>query len=312
VKSTREGFGEKLAELGESEKDLVVLDADVASSTRTELFADSFPDRFFNMGVAEQNMVLAAAGLALSGKPVVACSLAAFLTGRAFDQIRSCVAIPGIPVTLVGTHAGITVGEDGVTHQMTEDVALMRSLPGMSVMTAADAVSAGKILESAVASGRPVYVRLGREPVPEIPDTARESFTVGGGRLLVEGDGITICATGIMVSEAMLAAEVLARQGVSAEVIDCYSIKPLPEQVLLASFRRTGCCVVAEEHNRIGGLCEAVAGLVSARFPIPMRFVAIDDRYGQSGSPRELQEYYGLTSGEIVGAAIQAWALRRR
>ena len=312
MKSTRDAFGEALLKLGSLREDIVVLDADLASSTRASAFSGQFGDRFFNVGVSEQDLVQSASGMALCGKVPFACSFAAFLVTRAFDQIRTTVAMPGLNVKLVGTHGGITVGEDGITHQATEDIALMRSLPNMNVLVAADAVAARELTFLSAEIEGPVYLRLGREPVPEVYKNSERDFEAGGGRMLKEGDGVTFCTCGIMVNEAIKAAEILEKQGINAEIIDCYSIKPLPEQLILSSLRRTGCCVVAEEHNVIGGLSEAVARLTATGFPVPMRSVAINDRYGQSGSPKELQEYYGLTYREIVGAAAQVWALRRR
>jgi len=312
MKSTRDAFGEALLKLGSLREDIVVLDADLASSTRASAFSEQFGDRFFNVGVSEQDLVQSASGMALCGKVPFACSFAAFLVTRAFDQIRTTVAMPGLNVKLVGTHGGITVGEDGITHQATEDIALMRSLPNMNVLVAADAVAARELTFLSAEIEGPVYLRLGREPVPKVYENNERGFEAGGGRMLKEGDGVTFCTCGIMVYEAIRAAEILEKQGIKAEIIDCYSVKPLPEQLILSSLRRTGCCVVAEEHNVIGGLSEAVARLTATEFPVPMRAVAINDRYGQSGSPKELQEYYGLTYREIVGAAAQVWALRRR
>ncbi|KUL03233.1 MAG: Transketolase central region [Synergistales bacterium 54_9] len=312
MKSTRDAFGEALLKLGSLREDIVVLDADLASSTRASAFSEQFGDRFFNVGVSEQDLVQSASGMALCGKVPFACSFAAFLVTRAFDQIRTTVAMPGLNVKLVGTHGGITVGEDGITHQATEDIALMRSLPNMNVLVAADAVAARELTFLSAEIEGPVYLRLGREPVPKVYENNERGFEAGGGRMLKEGDGVTFCTCGIMVYEAISAAEILEKQGIKAEIIDCYSVKPLPEQLILSSLRRTGCCVVAEEHNVIGGLSEAVARLTATGFPVPMRSVAINDRYGQSGSPKELQEYYGLTYREIVGAAAQVWALRRR
>ena len=312
MKSTIDGFGEGLLEIGGRRSDVVVLNADAYSSSGLRSFGDVFPERTFNFGISEQDMVMSAAGLSLSGKLPFVCSLAAFLTTRAFDQIRTCLAIPSLPAVLVGARSGLAAGEDGVSHQMNQDIALMRSLPGMSVMVPSDAFSASRTVSVAAENQGPVYLRLGREELTEIYTSGESDFRIGGGRLLREGDGITVCACGIMVHEALRAADILSKQGISAEVIDCFSIKPLPSQLILASLRRTGCCVIAEEHNIVGGLGEAVAALAASENPVPMRLVAISDRYGQSGAPQELQEYYGLTFREIVGAAAQAWSMRRR
>jgi transketolase len=311
-KSTRDGFGEALCELGRIRDDVVVVDADVATSTRTEGFRKAFSERFFNVGIAEQEAVLVASGMALCGELPFVSSFAAFLTTRAYDQIRTCIAMPNLNVKLVGTHGGITVGEDGITHQMTEDIALMRSLPNMKVFVASDFNSAKALTFHLAEIEGPAYLRVGREPTQKIYEAGNDDFPVGEAKLLRPGDGVTICACGIMVPEALKAAEILGSQGINAEVMDCYCIKPLPKQQILASIRRTGCCVIAEEHNIIGGLGEAVARVVSEEYPVPIRLVGVSDRYGQSGTARELQEYYGLTYREIVGAAAQVWALRRR
>ncbi|GAB6281064.1 MAG: transketolase C-terminal domain-containing protein [Thermovirga sp.] len=312
MRSTLDGFSEGLMELGRRRSDIVVLHADACSWVGMRAFGEAFPERFFNFGISEQDMVMSAAGLSLTGKVPVACALAAFLTTRAFDQIRTCLAIPCMGALLVGARSGLAAGEDGVSHQMNQDIALMRSLPNMSVMVPSDAFSAFQMAFIAFEHPGPVYLRLGRDEVPDIDVIGEGDFRIGGGRLLREGDGVTICACGIMVHEALKAAEILSKQGISAEIIDCFSIKPLPSQLILASLRRTGCCVIAEEHNIIGGLGEAVAGLAAGENPVPMKRVAISDRYGQSGTPQELQEYYGLTFREIVGAAAQAWSMRRR
>lgn len=311
-KSSRDGFGKALCELGRLREDVVVVDADVATSTRTEGFRRAFNKRFFNVGIAEQEAVLVASGMALCGELPFVSSFAAFLTTRAYEQIRTCVAMPNLNVKLVGTHGGITVGEDGVTHQMTEDIALMRSLPNMKVFVASDFHSAAVLTLLLGEIQGPAYLRVGREPTPEIYKEDDKDFHPGAAKLLRPGDGVTICACGIMVHEALKAAAILGRQGINAEVLDCYCIKPLAVQQILASIRRTGCCVVAEEHNVIGGLGEAVARVISEEYPVPIRLVGVADRYGQSGTARELQEYYGLTYREIVGASAQVWALRRR
>lgn len=312
MKSTLDGFWEGLLELARSRSDVVVLHADAGASAGMLSFGKAFPERTFNFGISEQDMVMSAAGLSLTGKFPFTCSLAAFLTTRAFDQIRTCLAIPCLDSVLVGVRSGLAAGMDGVSHQMNQDIALMRSLPNMSVMVPSDAFSAFQMVSVVSGHPGPVYIRLGGEEIPGIAIPGDSDFRVGGGRLLREGDGVTICACGIMVHEAIKAADILSKQGISAEIIDCFSIKPLPSQLILASLRRTGCCVIAEEHNVIGGLGEAIAALAVVENPVPMKRVAISDRYGQSGVPQELQEYYGLTFREIVGAAAQAWSMRRR
>lgn len=310
--STRDAYGTALLQLGERVESLVAVDADAASSTRASVFASRFPERYLNLGISEQNMVLVAAGLALCERTVFAASFASFLVGRAYEQIRDAIAIPSLPVRLVGTHGGVTVGEDGATHQMLEDIALMRLLPGMAVLCPSDHPSAVAQICAANAWKGPAYVRLGRMPLPLVYDPSDTDFHIGGARILREGDGVTICACGILIREALEAATILSQQNINAEVIDCYSISPLPSEIILSSVHRTGCCVVAEEHFLKGGLCEAVSHLLCEHYPVPVSSVAVRDFFGQSGTPEELQEYYGLTSERIVSAAFQAWTLRRR
>ncbi len=311
-RSTGEAFAPALIDMGKTEDDIVLIEADSGSSTGGSVFGESFPERYYNVGVAEQNLMLTAAGFALTGRRVFASSFGSFLVGRAYDQIRSSIAIPALPVRLISTHCGVTVGEDGSAYQMLEDISLMRALPNVTVLVPSDHNSAFRLIQVVGEYERPVYIRLGSFPLPSIYEVSDNDFIPGGGRLLVEGTGVTICACGIMVHEALKAAEILSQQDLSAEVIDCYSIKPLAAQVILASVRRTGCCVVAEEHSCRGGLGEAVASLVSRNYPVPVKFVSVEDRFGQSGAPEELQEYYGLTGTEVVSAAVQAWTMRRR
>jgi len=312
MRSTLSGFGEGLLITGRERNDVVLLHADMVDAEVIAPFSLEFPERTINCGVSEQDMVITAAGLSLGGKIPVAVSYSAFLTARSFDQIRTCLAIPGLQAVLVGTHSGLSAGEEGATQQMNQDVALMRSLPGMSVMVPSDYPSSSFMAGIACGHPGPVYLRLGRDEIPDIGILDESEMRIGGGRALAEGDGVTICACGIMVHEAMKAAAILSQQGINAEVIDCFSLKPLPSQMILASLRRTGCCVVAEEHNIIGGLGEAVAALSASENPVPVRCVAVSDRYGQSGTPSELQEYYGLTFREIVGESAQVWSMRRR
>ena len=310
--STRDAYGAALLALGEHIESLVVVDADVASSTRAAAFAAKYPERYLNLGVSEQNMILVAAGLALCDRTVYAASFASFLVGRAYEQIRDAIALPSLPVRLIGTHGGVTVGEDGATHQMLEDLALMRLLPDVAVLCPSDYASAIVQICNANSWKGPVYIRLGRMPIPQVYERSDSDFHVGGARLLREGDGVTICACGIMVHEALEAATILSQQNIEAEVIDCYSISPLPAEIILSSAHRTGCCVVAEEHFRKGGLGEAVTHLLCEHYPVPVLSVAVKDLFGQSGTPEELQAYYGLTAERIVSAAFQAWTLRRR
>ena len=309
--TTWEAYCQGLEEMGPLCPNLVVVDAS-RSSVPDRGFVALCPDRFFPAGVSEQDLVLTAAGLALGGKTVFASSCAPFLVGRAYDQIRSAVAIPDLPVCLVTTRGGVTAGQDGADHQMVEDLAVMRVLPHMSVLVPADGTSTRGLVRRLSRLEGPAYLRLGLCPLPSLYGPQDGEFHPGGARLLTQGDGVTLCACGIMVHEALKAARILQRQGIEAEVIDCYSVKPLPEQTILASVRRTGCCVVAEEHSRIGGLGSAVAECLGREYPVPLRFVAVEDRFGQSGMPEELQEYYGLTFRQIVGGAVQVWAMRRR
>jgi transketolase len=308
----RDAYGNALLAMAADGVSVVVVDGDSASATRASLFAAEYPNLCVNVGLSEQDMILTAAGLALGGKNVYVSSYGSFLVGRGYEQIRSSVAIPGLPVKIVGSHCGITAGEDGAPYQMLEDVALMRVLPGMTVLVPADYTSAFALLTSAAGSRGPVYIRLGRTATPDVYDDGDSDFVPGGGRVLRDGDDVTICCCGIMVFEALRAASVLARQNIRAEVIDCYSISPLPDRIILDSVRRTGCCVTAEEHLATGGLGEAVASLTAVTYPVPMKQVAVFDRFGQSGSSEELREYYGLTASQIVGAAVQVLTMRRR
>lgn len=310
-KNLRDAYKDALLSLGESHPDLYVLDADVGSSTRGAGFGQRYPERWLNVGVAEQNLVLAAAGMAIGGRRVFAAAYSSFLVGRAYEQIRSAIAIPGVPVHLVGSHAGITAGEDGATHQMLEDIALMRALPDMAVLVPADYTSAVALLRRVADLKKPSYIRLGRGEQPLIYPPGDAGFRIGGGRLLRDGDQITICACGIMVDEALKAAEILDQQDISAEVIDCYSLAPFPARLVSSSLQRTGCCVTAEEHFLPGGLFEAVAGLAAREYPVPVQPVGITTGFGQSGSAEELREYYGLTAARIVSAAILSWTMRR-
>lgn len=297
--------------------DLIVSDPSVVAVERLEpggvsRLATSFPGRVFHPGGGEQNMILTAAGLALAGKNVYVSSQSSFLVGRAYEQIRSVVAIPALRVKIVGSHCGVTVGGEGATRQMLEDFALMRVFPHMTVLAPGDYTSALGLLKQSASSRGPVYVRLGQAPARDVYPDGDNGFAPGGGRVLREGTGVTVCCCGIMISEALRAAEILEKQNISAEVIDCYSLSPLPEQLIMDSVHRTGSCVTAEEHFSRGGLGEGVAALTSGAYPVPVRQVAVFDKFGQSGSPAELQEYYGLTASQIVSAAVQAWTMRRR
>lgn len=311
-KNLREAYKDALSVLAEQNPELYVLDADAGTSTWSALWGKNHPDRYMNVGLAEQNMVLMAAGMAWAGKKVLASAFASFLAGRAYEQIRSALALPGLPVHLVGSHAGVTVGEDGAIYQMLGDLALMRSLPGVAVLVPCDYISALALLCRVAELKGPSYTRLTRPDRPLIYNLQETDFRIGGGHVLREGDQITICACGIMVEEALKAAEILDQQDINAEVIDCYSISPFPYRLVLSSLQRTGCCVTAEEHYLAGGLFETVAGLASREYPVPVYPVAVRAEFGQSGSAQQLKEYYGLTAAQIVSAAVSAWTMRRR
>lgn len=300
MKSTREGYGDVLVELG-NDRNIVVLDADLSASTYTNKFAKEHPERFFQCGVAEQNMVGMAVGFALSGKTPFVSTFAAFVPSRALDHIRVSVCYNNANVKLASTHAGLTVGEDGATHQAMEDIAALRALPNMKVIVPADYEEAKKAVKAAADTFGPFYIRLGRNKLPEI--TSPESpFEIGKANVLREGTDVSIIACGIMVSEALKAAEDLEKQGVSAEVINNHSIKPLDYETILNSVNKTGCVVTAEEHQINGGLGSTIAEFLVQNNPVPQEFVAVHDTFGESGKPEELMEKYGLTSKDIVRA----------
>lgn len=299
--ATRKAYGETLVELGAENQDLVVMDADLSKSTMTAEFGKKYPERFFNMGIAEQNLYGAAAGLALSGKVVCASTFAMFAAGRAFEIIRNSIGYTRANVKICATHSGITVGEDGASHQTFEDIALMRTIPGMTVINPSDGVSAGKLIRQAVAFNGPCYVRLGRAAVPVFYGEDSE-ITLGKGNLIRDGRDVTVIATGIMVSEAAAAAEKLAEDGIDVRVIDMHTIKPLDEEIIIKAAEETGAIVTAEEHSVIGGLGSAVAEVVVRNHPVKMSMVGQKDTYGESGKPDELKKKYGMTSDDIIKA----------
>ena len=305
-KATREAYGNALLELGELCPDLVVMDADLSGSTKTGVFAKAYPDRFFNMGIAEQNLYGAAAGIALSGKRVCASTFAMFAAGRAFEIIRNSIGYTGANVKICATHAGITVGEDGASHQTFEDIALMRTIPGMTVVSPCDAVSAEKLIKQAVMMDGPVYMRLGRAAVP-VFYSEEDEVELGKGKLLRPGRDVTVVANGIMVSEAMTAASTLAEQGIDVRVIDIHTIKPLDEEILVKAAKETGRIVTAEEHSVIGGLGSAVAELLSSECPCRIERVGQMDTFGESGKPAELMEKYGMTARAIISAVKKVY-----
>ncbi len=307
--ATREGFGKTLVELAETQ-DFVVLDADLAEATKTCYFAKAHPDRFFDCGIAEANMIGIAAGLAASGKTVVASSFAMFAAGRAFEQIRNSVAHPQLNVKICATHAGVTVGEDGATHQCLEDIALMRCLPGMTVINPADAQEAFAAMRAVMNMNGPCYLRFTRNAVPVItdPDTP---FEIGKGRVLTEGDDVTIIAAGLLVSISLQAAEVLAARGIHARVIDMHTIKPLDRELVVKAAAETGVIVTAEEHNIIGGLGSAVAECVAETCPVPVLRVGVNDTFGRSGKVQPLLDMYGLNVETVVAKVEAALKLKK-
>ncbi len=304
-KDTRSGFGAGLYEAGQKNGNIMALCADLTGSLKMDAFAKAFPDRFFEAGIAEANMIGTAAGLALSGKCVFAGSFAAFVTGRVYDQIRQAVAYSNTNVKICASHAGITLGEDGATHQILEDIGLMKMLPNMVVINPCD-YNQTKAATLAVAEYEgPVYLRFGRPSVPNFtPEGIR--FEIGKALTLSEGSDVTLFATGHLVWEALEACKALAQEGISAEVIDIHTIKPLDKESILTSVAKTGAAVCAEEHLIAGGLGESIAQILVTSHPVPMEFVAIDDRFGQSGTPAELMKNYGLDVVHIVEAAKKA------
>lgn len=300
--ATRDAYGKALVALGQRRDDLIVLDADLAKSTKTADFQKTFPDRFFDMGIAEQNLMGVSAGLAAAGKLPFASTFAVFATGRAYDQIRNSICYPRLNVKIAATHAGLTVGEDGGSHQMLEDINLMRGLPNMTVLVPADGPEAYQAVMAAADLEGPVYIRLGRSKVDSITDPERP-FIIGKGLVLREGTDVTLVACGVMVGKALEAADQLAAQGISAAVIDMSTIKPIDRDLITRYARQTGCLVTAEEHNVYGGLGSAVAEVLVEECPVPMERVGVEDRFGESGKGDELLEAYGLTADHIAQAA---------
>ena len=299
--ATRQAYGKVLVEIGAENPNLVVMDADLSKSTMTAEFGKAYPERFFNMGIAEQNLYGAATGLALSGKVVCASTFAMFAAGRAFEIIRNSIGYTHANVKVCATHAGITVGEDGASHQTFEDIALMRTIPGMTVVNPSDGVSAKKLMKQVVAFDGPAYVRLGRAAVP-VCYGEDDEIVLGKGNQVREGKDVTVIATGIMVNEALMAAEELAAEGIDVRVIDMHTIKPLDEEIIVKAARETGAIVTAEEHSVIGGLGSAVAEVVVKKCPVKMAMVGQQDTFGESGKPDELKAKYGMTAADIVKA----------
>lgn len=303
--ATREAYGKALVELADK-YDYVVLDADLAEATKTVGFKKAYPERFFDCGIAEGNMVSVAAGLAAAGKMAFASSFAMFAAGRAFEQVRNSVGYPHLNVKIGATHAGITVGEDGATHQCIEDIALMRSIPGMTVVNPCDAVEAFAAVEAAMQTYGPFYLRFGRYASPILNDAENYKFELGKGVLLRDGKDATIVATGYMVHLALEAAEALAKEGIDARVINIHTIKPLDTEIILKAARETGAIVTAEEHTVLGGLGSAVAETVCEGCPVPVLRVGVEDRFGKSGKVPPLLLEYGLTSDNIANKVRMA------
>lgn len=300
--ATREAYGKALARIGQENDNIVVLDADLSKSTKTADFKAVCPERFINMGIAEGNMMSVAAGMAACGKIPFASTFAVFATGRAFEQIRNSICYPKLNVKVCATHAGITVGEDGASHQSVEDISLMRSIPNMVVISPSDAVETEAAIEAIVKYNGPCYVRLGRSAVTVINDNADYKFEIGKGVTLREGKEATIIATGVMVEAALEAFNVLAEEGIKVRVVNMHTIKPIDEEAIISASRETGLIITAEEHSIIGGLGSAVAEVVTGNCPVPVLRVGIKDVFGESGKPAELLKAYGLTAEDIVKA----------
>ncbi|KPK83319.1 MAG: transketolase [Gemmatimonas sp. SM23_52] len=303
--ATRDAFGKALAELGHEDPDLVVVDADVSNSTRTEYFAKEFPDRFFQVGIAESNLVGIASGLAACGKHTWIASFACFMMCNAFDQLRMSVAFPGLPVKVAGSHSGISIGEDGPSQMGIEDVALAAALPGFAVLVPADGPAARAATRALHAWNGPAYLRLGRPKLPIVysDDSLRREFAVGKAIRLRDGDDVTLVANGMLVATALQVAEALAGRGVNARVLDCHTVKPIDEESLERAARETGALVVCEEHISSGGLGAAVAYAVGRRHPVPIEYVNLGDSYAESGSAEALFEKYGLAADHMTAAA---------
>ena len=310
-KATRESYGEALAALGEK-YDFLVLDADLAAATKTGIFKKKFPERFFDCGIAEGNMMSVAAGIATTGKTVFASSFAMFAAGRAFEQVRNSIGYPHLNVKIGATHAGITVGEDGATHQCNEDIALMRTIPGMTIINPADATEAYAAVEAAITTYGPTYLRFGRFAVPNLSaEIPGYKFEIGKGVVYREGKDVVIFATGYMVHLAVEAADILAAEGISAAVVNIHTIKPIDSALITEMAEKCGAAVTAEEHTVIGGLGSAVAEVLAETCPVPVMRVGVEDKFGRSGKVPELLEIYGLTAANIADKARRAVSLKK-
>lgn len=299
-KATRESYGEALAELGDKYDNLYVFDADLAAATKTGIFKKKFPERFFDCGIAEADMMGVAAGMAATGKIPFASTFAMFASGRAYEIVRNSIGYPHLNVKIGATHAGISVGEDGATHQCNEDIALMRTIPGMTVINPSDDVEARAAVEAAILHDGPVYLRFGRLAAPVFNDKATYKFELGKGIELVSGDDITIVATGLMVSEALEAAKILKADGINARVINIHTIKPIDKEIITKAAKETGKIVTVEEHSVIGGLGSAVCDVVCESCPVPVKKIGVNDEFGHSGPAVDLLKEFGLSSENIV------------
>lgn len=304
--ATREAYGKALAEFGAVYDNLVVLDADLAAATKTGVFKKAFPDRFFDCGIAENNLICVAVGMSLCGKIPFASTFAMFAAGRSFEQVRNSIGYPHTNVKIGATHAGITVGEDGATHQCNEDIALMRTIPGMTIINPADDVEAKSAVEAAILHNGPVYLRFGRLAAPVFNDKETYKFEMGKGITLREGDDITIIATGLMVSEAVAASDELKKEGINAGVINIHTIKPLDKELICRAAEDSGILMTVEEHSVIGGLGSAVAEAVTECYPVPVIKIGVNDEYGHSGPAADLLKEFGLCKDNIIAQVKKA------
>lgn len=309
--ATRVGYGEALVELGKERDDFLVLDADLAAATQTGMFKKAFPERFYDCGIAEANMMSIAAGIAATGKKVICSSFAMFAAGRAFEQVRNSIGYPHLNVIIGATHAGISVGEDGATHQCCEDIALMRTIPGMTIINPADATEAKKAVRAALELDGPVYMRFGRLAVPVIFGDDY-SFEIGKGVQLKDGNDVTVIATGLMVNEALGAYELLKNEGINARIINMHTIKPLDKEIVLKAAKETGAIVTAEEHSVIGGLGSAVSEAVCEEYPVPVVKLGVYDTFGHSGPAVKLLDEFGLRAVNIAEKAKKAIELKNK
>ncbi|MBQ3847403.1 MAG: transketolase family protein [Clostridia bacterium] len=305
--ATREAYGNALAEYG-ADKRIVVLDADLSKSTKTDTFKKVYPERHFNIGIAEGNMMSIAAGLATTGKIVFASTFAIFASERACEQIRNSICYPKLNVKIGATHAGLTVGEDGASHQALEDIAVMRALPNMVVLSPCDEIETKCAIKAAIEHEGPVYIRLGRLAVEDVHDPAKYKFELGKGVQVKNGKDVTLVATGMMVQESLKAAEILKAEGISAGVIDIHTIKPIDKDILVKAAKKTGCIVTVEEHNISGGLGGAVCEVLSTTYPCYVKMVGVQEKYGKSGTPAAILKKYGLTPEDIAARAKEAIA----